>query len=149
MFPDPTLQWRPYPSVMDGMRPPPFVLDRGLWRGVLNLIVLECSPGSRAYGVQIRSEAYSAFEEMIYSVAPHGDAGSRYDGSVYIKEAISSRLLEVYAEIDPFKRNVRHFLFVGTDFCYEAISAGEPIIRTFKGREEAYAWVPDREDGSR
>ena len=45
MFPDLSLRWRPYPSIMDGMRPPPFVLDRGLWKSVLNLIVLEGSLG--------------------------------------------------------------------------------------------------------
>lgn len=144
MFPDPTLHWRPYPSIMDGMKPPPYVFDCGIWRGVLSLIVLECTPGSRAYGVEVRCEAYSACEEMIYSIAGHGEASGAYDGSVYVKEATSSRLVEAYAKIDPMKRKVRHFSFVGGDFCYETLGFEEPSIRAFASSEEAYAWVPYR-----
>lgn len=143
MFPDPTLKWRPYPSMMDGMKPPPFVLDRGLWRGVLNLVVLECRPGPRAYGVEIHCEAYGAFDEMIYSIADHGDATGRYDGGIYIKEAECSHLLKFYERTDPFKRKVRHFSFVGSDFCYETIGMTGPVIHAFASREDAYAWVPE------
>jgi hypothetical protein len=143
MFPDSTTHWRPYPSIMDGITHPPFPLDRGLWRGVLHLIVLE-GLGSRAYGVEIRCEAYAAFEERIYSVVPHdAERSARYDGGVYIKEAASSRLLEAYMKIDPplRKAEVRHFLFVGTDYCYETLGE-EPVIRAFASKDEAYAWVP-------
>jgi hypothetical protein len=67
VFPDPSVRWRAYPSIMDGIKAPPFVLDKGLWRGTLHLIVLEAAPfGDRAYGVQIACQIYGAFEEMIY-----------------------------------------------------------------------------------
>ncbi len=128
---------------MDGMKTPPFVLDRGLRRGILNLIVLEGTPGGRAYGLEIRCEIYAAFEEMIYSTAGHGDGSGGYNGGVYIKEATKSYLLEAFAKNDPIKRKVRHFSFVGGDFCYETLGVGEPIIRTFASKEEAYVWQPD------
>jgi hypothetical protein len=142
MFPDPDIVWRPFPSVMDGMKAPPFAFDRGLWRGVLRLIVLECSPGNRAYGVEIDCQIYYAVEEMIYSVASHGDKVGIYDGSVYVKEAEQSKLLQAYADIDPVKRSARHFLFVGADFCYETLGFSAPVIRIFDSVEEAYAWTP-------
>jgi hypothetical protein len=82
MFPDPTLIWRPFPSTLDGIGAP-FVLDRGLWREVLSLIVVEGVAPHRAFGVQVRCEAYLAVEEMIYSVAEHGE-GAHYDGGVYL-----------------------------------------------------------------
>jgi hypothetical protein len=132
---------------MDGMRAPPLVLDRGLWRGVLNLVILEYAPGTRAYGVQIRCETYGAFEEMIYSIAGHGDGSGRYDGGVYIKEAVSSRLLGTYVEVHPvnLKRNMRHFSFVGYDFCYETLGIEVPKIHAFPSWEAAYSWVPNRD----
>ena len=101
MFPDSTLKWRPCPSIIDGIGRPPFVLDRGLWRGVLSLIVLEARPGTRAYGVEVPCQIYGAFQEMIYSIAAHGDGSSRYDGGAYIKEAESSHLLEYWAQLGP------------------------------------------------
>jgi hypothetical protein len=127
---------------MDGINRPPFVLDRGLNRGILHLIVLECTPGTRAYGVEIQCQAYGAFEEMIYSIADHGDVSGAYDGGVYMKEAANSRLLEAYSEIDPMERKARHFSFVGMDFCYETLGFEVPVIRTFESEEEAYAWTP-------
>jgi hypothetical protein len=42
MFPDSTLKWRPFPSIIDGIKPPPFALSKGMWRGAFNLIVVEC-----------------------------------------------------------------------------------------------------------
>lgn len=144
MLPDPTLHWHPYPSIMDGIKPPPDVLDQGIWRGVLHLIVLECPPVLRAYGVEIRCEAYSAVDEMTYSVAGYGTSGGEYDGGVYIKEATTSRLIDTFAKINPMRRRVRHFAFVGDDYCYEILSCDEPFIRTFASEEEAYAWGPDR-----
>lgn len=147
MFPDPTLSWRPYPSMLDGIGRPPFVLDRGLWRGTLGLIVIEPPPRKRAFGVQIRCEAYFAVEEMIHSVADHGSGTSVYDGGVYLKEAVSSSLRDAYAKIDPFQRIVRQFLLVGSDFCYETIGFGEPVIERFASQEAAYLWRPDAQDG--
>lgn len=145
MFPDPTIRWRPFLSVMDGMKAPPFVLDRGLWKGRLNLLVLECSPGLRAYGVSIACEIYGAFEEMIYSVAPHGDGSGAYDGSVYLKEATSSALLDAFRSADLAHRSVRQFLFVGGNYCYETLGQSEPIIRSFATQEDGYAWAPNSE----
>lgn len=145
MFPDPTIRWRPIPSAMDGMKAPPFVLDRGLWRGRLNLLVLECSPGLRAYGVSIACEIYGAFEEMIYSVAPHGDGSAAYDGGVYLKEATSSALLDAFRSADLIHRSIRQFLFVGGNYCYETLGQSEPIIRSFATREDGYAWAPNNE----
>lgn len=105
------------------------VLDQGLWQGVLHLIVLEASPGDRAYGVLAPCHAYGAFEEMIYSAADHGGPEGAYDGGVYIMEATSSRLLTEWKESEPFRRQARHFLFVAGDYCYEmvrVIAAGSP-----------------------
>lgn len=80
MFPDPTLRWRPYPSIIDGIERPPFVFDQGLWRGVLYLIVVAPNPGLRAYGIEMSCEVYSGIEEMIYSVADHGAKTGSYAG---------------------------------------------------------------------
>jgi hypothetical protein len=142
MFPDPTSKWMPYPSIIDGIRAPPFVLDVGIWRGVLGLIVLESKPGTRAYGVHVKCEAYAAFEEMIHSIAGHGAENLRYDGSVYIKEAETSQLLSAFSLVDPFKRKHRHFAFIGGDFCYQTLGLTEPIVHAFASRDEAYAWKP-------
>jgi hypothetical protein len=145
LFPDPTVRWRPYPSIIDGIERPPFVLDQGLWRGVLHLIVLAPKPSLRSYGVEISSHIYAGFEEMIYSVADHGaGATAIYDGGVYIKEAENSALLKAWAMTDPNKRKARHFLFVGGDYCYEVLGFSEPIIRAFDVPEQAYAWGPSR-----
>jgi hypothetical protein len=144
MFPDSTLKWRPFPSIIDGIKPPPFALSKGMWRGTFNLIVVECVPGIRAYGIEIIGcQVDASFEEMIYSIADHGDRAGAYDGGVYIKEAETSHLLDLWDRIDPFKRKVRHFSFVGGDHCYEALGTKDPVIRTFASPEEAYAWRPD------
>jgi hypothetical protein len=125
------------------MKAPPFVLDRGLWSGVLRLIVLECIPGSRAYGVEIDCQIYGAFEEAIYSIANHGNgSSSKYDGTVYLKEAVNSHLLNSWNTTDLTKRKARQFLFVGSDFCYETLGFRPPLIRTFASRDEAYDWPP-------
>lgn len=145
MFPDPTLRWQPYPSIIDGIERPPFVFDQGQWRGVLYLIVVSPKPNLRAYGVELSCEIFAGFEEMIYSVADHGGTTGFYDGGVYIKEAASSALLKAYAATDPVGRKPRHFLFVGGDYCYEALGFSEPIIRAFSHPEEAYAWAPFRQ----
>jgi hypothetical protein len=95
VFPDPTVRWRPYPSIIDGIERPPYVFGQGLWRGVLHLIVLAPKPSLRAYGVEIACEIYAGFEEMIYSVADHGASRtSFYNGDVYIKEAETLGLAE-------------------------------------------------------
>jgi hypothetical protein len=145
VFPDPTVRWRPYPSIIDGIERPPYVFGQGLWRGVLHLIVLAPKPSLRAYGVEIACEIYAGFEEMIYSVADHG-AGrtSFYNGDVYIKEAETSALLKAWAVADPNKRKARHFLFIGGDYCYEVLGFSEPIIRAFDSPEQAYAWGSSR-----
>lgn len=144
MFPDPTLRWRPYASMIDGIERPPFVFDQGLWRGVLYLIVVAPNPSLRAYGVEISCQGYAGFDEMIYSIADHGGRTSMYDGGIYIKEAESSALLKTYAATDPSGRKPRLFSFVGSDYCYEVLSFSEPIIRAFDDPEEAYAWGPVR-----
>ena len=145
MFPDPTLRWRPYASIIDGIERPPFVLDQGLWRGVLHLVVVGPKPSLRAYSVEMPCEIYAGFEEMIYSIASHGDRTGMYDGGVYIKEAESSSLLKAYAATDPVRRRPRHFSFIGSDYCYEALGFSEPIVRAFETPEEAYAWRPTRQ----
>ncbi|MBH5392185.1 hypothetical protein [Bradyrhizobium diversitatis] len=147
MFPDSALRWRPYPSIIDGIERPPYVFDQGLWRGVLYLIVVAPNPSLRAYGIEMSCEIYAGFEEMIYSVANHGDGKTEvYDGGVYIKEAGQSALLKSYVETDPVGRKPRHFLFVGSDYCYEVLGFSEPTIRAFGSPEEAYAWGPSRSD---
>lgn len=143
MFPDPTSRWLPYPSIIDGIERPPFVLDRGLWRGVLSLIVVGSHPSRRSYGVQFQCEAYGAFEEAFYSICGHGDAGISYDGGVYIKEAAASALKSAYDATGPFSGlKARHFALVGGDFCYEVLATGEPHIFPFASEDEAYAWAP-------
>ncbi|WP_431204610.1 hypothetical protein ACQ86E_05900 [Bradyrhizobium betae] len=127
--------------MIDGIDRPPVVLDQGVWRGVLHLVVLG---GIRAYGIEMRCEIYAAFDEMIYSIAYHGDSAGVYDGGVYVKEAECSALLKAYEEIDPIGRKPRHFSFVGSDHCYEALGFSEPTIREFHNEEEAYAWGPLR-----
>jgi hypothetical protein len=144
VFPDPTLRWRPYASIIDGIERPPFVFDQGLWRGVLYLIVVAPNPSVRAYGIEMSCEIYAGFEEMIYSVADHGGKTGVYDGGVYIKEAEDSALLKAYAATDPVGRKLRHFSFVGGDYCYEVLGVSEPIIRAFNSPDEARAWGPSR-----
>jgi hypothetical protein len=148
LFPDPTLRWRPYESVIDGIERPPYVFDQGLWRGVLYLIVVAPNPSRRACGIEISCEIYAGFDEMIYSVANHGDSAGMYDGGVYIKEAENSALLNAYAATDPFGRKPRHFSFVGSDYCYEVLGFSEPMIRPFDTPEAAYAWGPWRQSSS-
>jgi hypothetical protein len=147
MFPDPTLRWHPFPSRLDGIDRPPFVLGRGLWQGVLSLILVEAPPRKRAFGVQIKCEAYLTVEEMIYSVADHGGGTAAYDGTVYLKEASQSRVRDAYKITDPLHRGVRHFLLVGSDFCYETIGFDDPVVRRFASVEAAYEWRPDTEVG--
>jgi hypothetical protein len=149
MFSDPTVEWRPFPSPLDGIDRPPFVLDRGLWQGGLSLIIVEPSPRKRAFGVLIKCEAYLAIEEMIYSVADHGGRAAFYDGTVYLKEATNSRALSAYEAVDPLRRKARQFLFVGCDYCYETVGFDEPNIREFESVDAAYRWQPDPQVGLR
>lgn len=144
MFPDPTTIWRPFPSIIDGIERPPLTSHLGLWRGVLHLIVVAPGSGLRAYGLEIECEIHAGFDEMIYSIADHGE-GATYDGGVYIKEAERSALISAYAKFDPTNRMPRHFLFVGNDYCYEVLSFSEPVIRAFDTPDEAYAWGPQRD----
>jgi len=83
---------------------------------------------------------------MIYSCADHGDRSRVYDGGVYIKEAERSQLLKRFERIDPLRRKPRCFLFVGGDYCYEALSFSQPLARAFAGLQEAYAWAPTEND---
>ena len=145
MFPDPTLRWRPYESIIDGIERPPYVFDQGLWRGMLYLIVVAPNPSRRAYGIEMSCEIYAGFDEMIYSVANHGDGAGMYDGGVYIKEAENSALLNAYRASDPVGRKPRHFSFVGSDYCYEVLGFSDPMIRPFDSPEQAYAWGPSRQ----
>jgi len=147
MFPDPDLIWRAFPSILDGMKAPPYVLSRGVWRGALNLLVTESAPGASAYGVEIPDcQIYAAYEEMIYSCADHGDRSRVYDGGIYIKEAERSQLLKSFERIDPLGRKPRHFLFVGGDYCYETLGFSAPCARAFPGLEEAYAWARGQDE---
>jgi hypothetical protein len=114
---------------------------------VLSLIIVEGPPRKRAFGVQIKCEAYLAVEEIIYSVADHGGVTSTYDGTVYLKEASQSRARDAYKAADPGHRSVRQFLFVGIDFCYETIGFHDPVVQQFSSIEAAYEWRPDAEVG--
>lgn len=151
MFPDPTVRWRPYPSIMDGIDRDPFVYAHDHLRGMLYLLVFGGKSGPRVFGVEIACYGYFAVEEMLYSVARHGDGSKSYDGGIYIKEAINSRLLQAMVDQHPLARSptnpegwvARHFLFVGYDFCFETIGFKEPRIRTFASEDEAHAWVVD------
>jgi hypothetical protein len=85
---------------------------------------------------------YFAVEEMIYSIAPHSNGSGRYDGSIYIKEATASALMNAFASVDPAQLKARHFLFVGMDYCYETLGFGAPVLHEFLDEETAYAWRP-------
>ncbi len=141
MIPDPTLQWRPFPSVLDGIGRPPFALDVGLYEGVLHLIILEPPPRRRAFGVTVPCQSYQAVEEMIYSVAYPGHNAS-YDGTTYLKEAVTSASIRAFQAGDPLGRSVRQFLLVGSDFCYETLGFDEPVVREFDDLAAAYDWHP-------
>jgi hypothetical protein len=140
MFPDPTLRWKPWPSPLEGLKAPPFVLDRGLWRGVLHLIVLEADPGSRAWGLEVPCQAYFAVEASIYAKADHGDPARVLDQPAWLKEAERSQLLSAHAAVVRTRRSPRHFAFVGSEFCYETLGFGEPVVRALASREDAWAW---------
>ena len=144
MFPDPTVCWRPYTSMMDGLKNPPFVFDQGLWKRRLHRVVLEAAPGPRAYGVQIECEVYAGFDEMIYSLANHGDESAGYNEDAYIKEATASALISAFKAAHPFGRTPRHFLFAGGDLCFETLGFSEPTIHRIEFIEEVYEWGPDR-----
>jgi hypothetical protein len=137
MFPDPTLRWSPFPSPLDGLHGPPFVLDRGLWRGVLHLIVLEADPGLRAWGLEVPCLAYFGVEAAVWRKAGHGEP---YDGAAYLRAAERSQLLAAHAKVARTKRTARHFGFVGSEFCYETLGFGEPVIRPFASRDNAWSW---------
>jgi hypothetical protein len=149
MFPDPTLRWKPFPSPLDGLKAPPFVLDRGLWRGVLHLIVLEAEPGSRAWGLEVSCQAYFAVEAKIWAKAGHGERAAAPDGAAWLREAERSQLLAAHAALVRARRTPRHFGFVGDEFCYETLGFGEPVVRAFAGRDEAWAWRRQRGQDAR
>ncbi|QPF87602.1 hypothetical protein IC762_15500 [Bradyrhizobium genosp. L] len=146
MFPDPTLLWQPYPSMIDGIERPPYVFDQGLWRGVLYLIVVPPRHGRRAYGIEMSCQIYAGYDEMIHSVANHGTESGSYDGGVYIKEAGTSALLSAYINADPIRRKPRHFCFVGSDYCYEVLGFEAPVIRAFDSPDDAFKWGPSRSE---
>lgn len=139
MFPDPTIIWRPLVSEIDGIFAP-FVLDGGMWRGERRLVVVEAPSGRRAYGVAVECLAYAAYDEMVHSIASHGE-GLAYDGGVYIKEAQASVWLKAHTEADPLARRLRHFALVGTEICCEFISVAPPRIVAFSEQDEAYDWA--------
>lgn len=139
MLPDPTTQWGPFPSIIDGVERPPYVLERGLRRGVLRLVVTPPRSDQPVFGIQVGVEAYACVEEAAYSIGGSGSNGSSYDGGVYIKEARSSAVLDAYARLPALTPNVRHFLFVGGDYCYETLG-GEPVVHQFATLEDAQAW---------
>lgn len=140
MFPDPTLRWMPFPSIIDGIAVHPFVKDQGSCRGVLHLAVIS-DASQRFYGVEFRTLAHLAIDEFIYSVAGQGDDVGCYDGGVYIKEASRSALLDTYARFRPQER-ARHFSLVGNDYCFEVLTLHEPVVLAFATKEDAYQWGP-------
>lgn len=88
----------------------------------------------------MQCQAYFGVEELLYSNVAHGDETGTYDRSIYIKEAMHSAILKAQADCNP-TIDVRHFLFVGGDYCYEVLSCGEPRIYTFDSDAEAIAWA--------
>ena len=142
-----TLHWQPFPSIIDGIKFP-VVFDKGIWKGVLNLVVFEGFeglPGTKSYGIKIACEVFLAVEERIYSMAHHGDNSSIYDGSVYIKEAVTSQLISAYTDADYLEKVPRHFLFVGLDYSFECLSFSSPEVFTFGSMEEGYGWHPSED----
>lgn len=160
MFPDPHLQWQPYPSIIDGIRDP-FAINKGQSEGKLHILVIDnigssiCAAGlappvAPAFGISILCDIYLAVEEMLYSTAGHGDGWQ----PTYIRHAHSSRLIAAIPGHHPMLRNPeirarrppRHFCFPGNDYCYETFGFDEPLIRQFASVDEGYAWVPDDSD---
>ena len=141
MLPDPNIRWQPVPSVIDGIERPPYILERGISQGMLRLIILTMEDKAPAFEIEVAIEAYTCVEEAAYSIANHGDNGAAYDGTVYLKEAASSKALEAYAALPVAMPNPRHFLFVGGDYCYETIG-GEPLVRRLETFENAKIWLP-------
>lgn len=142
MFPDHALRWKEYPSIIDGIGRPPFVLDKGFFRGNLYLGILPPKADQKCYGVEIQCEMYSAVEELFYSNIHHGDSSSSYDGNVYIKEAESSELLKTYENFNQTGVKGRLFLFVGADYCYECLGLQAPKIIIFNNEHEVLKWKP-------
>ena len=141
MFPDPSLICRPYPSLLDGIKSPQLE-NFGYGNGGLHLIAFSAHNEGPAYGIQISCDAYFAVEEMLYSIAQHGDADIIYDGTVYVKEAVRSKLLDNVVAIHPSEPVWRHFIFVSYDYCFETLGKSEPAFRMFPDIGEAYEWKP-------
>lgn len=138
MFPDPTLKWKPLPSVIDGM-PLPSADAHGIGPEGLCLTVHSFRDDQRAFGIELQCQAYFAMDDLLYKYSNHGEPTSDY-GDVYIMEATASALLDAQARCNP-TIPVRHFRFTGFDFCYEVLSVDEPKIHTFANDDEAYAWA--------
>ena len=78
-------------------------------------------------------------------VAPIGPE-SMFMNPTFTGVAEGSAAVTAYTNADYNHLRPRHFLFIGTDRCYEALSFGEPVIRQFDTREEAYRWGLDRSE---
>jgi len=140
LFPDSTLKWKPFPSIIDGIHAP-LVSAHGFGQAGLCLTIRSAFPASniRVFGIDIKCKAYFCIDDLFYGNAGHG-GGSPYEGGVYILEATQSTLLNAQNKVDPSSK-VRHFRFVGLDLCYEVLGVGVPNIHTFHSEAEADAWA--------
>ena len=74
MFPNSMVKWHPFSSIIDGQSLHLSLCPKACGGAAQNLIMLECVPDTRAYGIGItHCLVYCAFDEMIYSIAEHGD----------------------------------------------------------------------------
>jgi hypothetical protein len=65
----------------------------------------------RLFRIEADCQVYFAVEEMLISIAPHGDGLGRYDVNIYIKEATASGLMNAFTRVDPEKfKGRRHGL---------------------------------------
>ena len=103
MFPDPTLKWKPYPSIIDGTENI-YAIDAGYQDGTLFLIIYGLDknkpqpdatphslPPNTAFLVEIECDSYTGIDEFLYTVSGEEGSGRGYNNKdVYIKEATNS-----------------------------------------------------------
>jgi hypothetical protein len=149
MFPDPTVRWQPYPSVMDGIRGI-FILDRGTHTGTRRLVMTPMTESLPVFVVELDCAIFLTVEELLYDMAVPEHGGWNDGVETYIREASQSRLLEIYDRLNAMQRPpVRHFCFPGLEYAVECLASAEPVIHEFPDYDTAFAWVRMREDGDR